>query len=312
MPTYSVYGSAMHSAIEFPELTRIADVPPRWRLSTVAESLPMRDPVALGDELIYGEVHARLFAHREGHRIVVDDTGEFDLEPEGHIIVAPKQGAWPDFVRAHILGRVLATSLFHAGHLPLHGSAVQTREGVIAFLAPKGFGKSSLALALVKGGASLVSDDLLSVEPGTPPLALPGIRSLRVREDTVEAVGVEAAATPTREGKVALNQNAGRMAPDRPLPLAAIFLIAPTLQPMLPNEPAVIRTPFAPVLAAAALVAHVKIGRMLGAAAAASMLERAAIISRMVPVHQLIVTRDLNRLPEAASQLLAWYGGPAR
>jgi hypothetical protein len=66
------------------------------------------------------------------------------------------------------------------------------------------------------------------------------------------------------------------------------------------------------VLAAAALVAHVKIGRMLGAAAAASMLERAAIISRMVPVHQLIVTRDLNRLPEAASQLLAWYGGPAR
>jgi len=311
MPTYSVYGSALHSAIEFPELTPIGDVPPRWRLSTAPELLPMRDPVALGDELIYGEVHARLYAHRDGHRIVVDDTGSFDLEAEGHIIAAPKQGAWPDFVRAHILGRVLATSLFHTGHLPLHGSAVQTREGVIAFLAPKGFGKSTLALALVKAGGSLVSDDLLSVEPGSPPLALPGIRSLRVHEDAVGAVGVDAAATPTREGKVALNQNAGKMAPDKPLPLAAIFLIAPTMQPLLAEEPAVHRTPFAPVLAAAALVAHVKIGRMLGSGAASPMLERAASISRMVPVHQLIVTRDLARLPEAASQLLAWYGGPA-
>jgi hypothetical protein len=311
MPTYSVYGSALHSTIEFPELTAIGDVPPHWRLSTVPELLPMRDPVALGDELIYGEVHARLYAHRDGHRIVVDDTGSFDLEAEGHIIVAPKNGAWPDFVRAHILGRVLATALFHRGYLPLHGSAVQTREGVIAFLAPKGFGKSSLALALVKAGGSLVSDDLLSIEPGTPPLALPGIRSLRVNEDAVGATGVDAPATPTREGKVALNQNAGRMAPDTPLPLAAIFLIAPTMQPLLPEEPAVHRTPFAPVLAAAALVAHVKIGRMLGSSAAGPMLERAASISRMVPVHQLIVTRDLARLPEAASQLLAWYGGPA-
>lgn len=311
MPTYSVYGSALHSAIEFPELTPMADVPPRWRLSTVAELLPMRDPVALGDELIYGEVHARLFAHRDGHRIVVDDTGAFDLEPEGHIIAAAKEGAWPDFVRAHLLGRVLATALFHDGYLPLHGSAVQTREGVIAFLAPKGFGKSSMALALVKAGGSLVSDDLLPIMPGTPPLALPGVRSLRVREDAAEAVGVDSLATSTREGKIALDQSAGRMAPDIPLPLAAIFILAPTTEPMPEDEDPIVRRPFAPVLAAAALVAHVKIGRMLGSGAASPMLERAASISHMVPVHQLIVTRDLARLPQAASQLLAWYGGPA-
>ena len=311
MPTYSVYGSALHSTMEFPELTPITDVPPKWRLATVPSLLPMRDPVALGDELIYGEVHARLFQHRDGHRIVVDDTGSFELEAEGYIIVAPKEGAWPDFVRAHLLGRVLATALFHAGYLPLHGSAVQTREGVVAFLAPKGFGKSSMALAMVQAGGSLVSDDLLPVQPGNPPMALPGIRSLRVHEDAVSAVGVTATSEATREGKVALHQNAGRMAPDTPLPLAAIFVLAPTMEPLLATEPPVLRTPFAPVLAAAALVAHVKIGRMLGSGAAAPMLERAASISRMVPVHQLIVTRDLARLPEAAAEVLSWYGGPA-
>lgn len=311
MPTYSVYGSAMHSAIEFLELPATADLPPRWRLSVVPALPEMHDPVLLGADLIYGDVYARLYQHGDGHRIVVDDTGSFDLEAGGHIVAAPIDGAWPDFVRAHILGRVLATVLFHDGYLPLHGSAVETREGVIAFLAPKGFGKSSIALALVKAGASLVSDDLLSVMPGTPPMALPGIRSLRVREDTFDAFAADATFTSTREGKVALNQTAGRMAPDTPLPLAAIFLLAPTTESLSEEDAPIIRRPFAPVLAAAALVAHVKIGRMLGPTAATPMLERAAAVSRMVPVHQLIITRDLARLPDAASQLLTWYGGPA-
>ncbi len=310
MPTYSVYGSCLESTLEFPELSPIASGTPRWRLSVVDHLFDMYEPVAIGDEVIYGECHARLFQHRDGYRIVVDDTGSFELENGGHIIAAPKSGAFPDFVRAHLLGRVLATALFHDGYLPMHGSAVQTREGVVAFLAPKGYGKSSMALAMVKAGASLVSDDLLPVLPGTPPLAWPGVRSLRVREDAVRAVGVDAAGEATREGKVALHQNAGPMAADAPLPLAAIFLLAP-ITDVGTAEP-VKRTPLAPVLATAALVAHVKIGRMLGSGAAATMMQRAATISSLVPVHQLIITRDLARLPEAAAQILAWYGGPAR
>jgi hypothetical protein len=309
MPTYSVYGSVMESALEFPELTPRPSATPRWRLSMVPELFPMLEPVAVGDELIYGECHARLFRHRDGHRIVVDDTGSFEIESGGHIIAAPKDGAFPDFVRAHLLGRVLATALFHEGMLPLHGSAVQTREGVVAFLAPKFYGKSSTALAMVKAGAPLVSDDLLPIEPSLPPRAWPGIRSLRVREDSVRALGVEATGDATREGKVALHGNVGAMAPDTPLPLAAIFLLAPTTEPL--GDDVARRTPLSPTLAAAALVAHVKIGRMIGPTAAATMLERAATVARLVPVHQLVIARDLARLPEAAAQVLTWYGGPA-
>ncbi len=309
MPTYSVYGHCLESTIELPELAPITGREPDWRFSTAPSLFPMRDPVTLGDELIYGEVHARLFSHRDGHRITVDDTGEFEIETGGHVIAAPKQGAWDDFVRAHMLGRVLATRLFTQGFLPLHGSAVATREGVVAFLAPKGFGKSSLALALTKEGAGLVSDDLLPIEPSEPPRAWPGVRSLRVNEDSIAAVGVDARSEDTREGKRALHRNAGAMAPDAPLPLAAIFLIAPSVE--APAGHVVARTPLAPVLAAAALVAHVKIGRMLGPSAAGPMLERAATISRLVPVHQLGIVRDLARLPEAAREILSWYGGPA-
>lgn len=310
MPTYSVYGSCLESTLEFPELSPIPSETPRWRLSMAPQLFDMYDPVAIGDELIYGECHARLYKHRDGHRIVVDDTGSFELETGGHIIAAPKDGAFPDFVRAHLLGRVLATALYHEGMLPMHGSAVQTREGVVAFLAPKGYGKSSMALAMVKAGAALVSDDLLPLECRTPPLAWPGIRSLRVREDAVRAVGVDAVGEATREGKVALHQNAGAMAPDAPLPLAAIFLLAPTTEEL--GAEAVKRTPLSPVLAAAALVAHVKIGRMIGPSAASQMMQRAATIASLVPVHQLLIARDLSRLPEAAAQVLTWYGGPAR
>lgn len=309
MPTYSVYGSVLESTLEFPELTPTPSAAPRWRLSVVPELFEMYEAVSVGEELIYGECHARLYKHRDGYRIVVDDTGAFDIETGGHIIASPKDGAFPDFVRAHLLGRVLATALFHEGMLPMHGSAVHTREGVVAFLAPKFYGKSSMALAMVKAGAALVSDDLLPVEARTPPLAWPGIHSLRVRDDSVRAVGVEATGETTREGKVALHRNAGAMAPDTPLPLAAIFLLAPTTEPL--GDDVVRRTPLSPVLAAAALVAHVKIGRMLGPTAAPLMLQRAATIASLVPVHQLVIARDLARLPEAAAQLLSWYGGPA-
>jgi hypothetical protein len=310
MPRYAVYGSVLESAIEIPELNPAPDGAARWRVEMARELPPMREPVLRGEELIYGDVHARLHRHADGLRISVDDTGAFDLHPEGDITLAPKPGAWDDFVRAHLLGRVLATALFEEGLLPLHGSAVETREGVIAFLAPKGFGKSTLALALAREGAPLLSDDTFPVQPTTPPLAWPGVHSVRVGQDAIAALALPDAGRATREGKRALHTIPGVRTCDAPRPLAGIFLLAPTDESH--RDAIAVRTPFSPTLAAAALIAHVKIGRMLGRDAAALMLERAARIVHLVPVHQLSLTRDLNRLSEAARTILSWYGGPPR
>lgn len=309
MPLYSVYGTRLDSEIEFPELPLATRGPARWKFR-VDESLPaMQDAVMRGAEVIYGDVQARLYSHRRGLRIVVDDTGEFDVAPNGNIVAATRPGAWDDFLRNHLLGRVLAIAMFEAGWLPLHAAAVETAEGIIAFLGPNGIGKSAMALALNLAGAPLVADDTLPLESGLPPRALPGLPTIRVREDVRDALAVHEAGLPTHEGKVALLPTAGRRTRSVPGALAGIYLLVPGAGD--PGAAAVARTPYSPALAAPAVLAHVRAGGLLGATAVGTMLQRISPIVNMVPVHQLSVTRDLSRLMYAARQILSWYVEPA-
>jgi hypothetical protein len=312
MPHYRVYGSLLDSDIEFPGLPAIT-VPEsgaaRWRMRRRDALQPMRDATALGSETLYQDVQARLFSHADGWRIVVDDTGAFDLTDDGEILAAPLPDAWDDFVRSHLLGRVLSASLYRDGWLSLHASAVSMREGVIGFLGPKGVGKSSLASALVAAGAPLVTDDTLPVQPGTPPMAWPGIHLLRLRPDAHAAVALDEPGTETREGKREIALRDDRLREEAPRPLAALFFLAPSNE--LDRSVVARRTPFSPALAAAALVGHVKGGQMLGSTAAAPLLARLAALVHLVPVNQLSLVRDLARLPEAVASILEWYGGAA-
>jgi len=305
---YSVYGDCLASTVHFPELAASTSPTARWSFGTTPHLAPMLHASELGADRIYGEVFARLYTHASGHRIVVDDTGSFDLSTDRtRVIWEERAESWPDFVRAHLVGRVLATALYFDGLLPLHASAVETRDGVIAFLAPKGFGKSTLALALTAAGARLVSDDTLPVEPGAAPQAWPGGHSLRVHDDGIAAAGVERPELETREGKRIVSALLPAQLMSHHAPLAAVYL----LDPVGPEAGTVTRTALPSMLAALGIVAHVKIGRMLGPAAAAPMLERAASIARTVPVHRLHAPRDLAQLPATAAAILEWHGLPA-
>ncbi|MBX7118690.1 MAG: hypothetical protein K1X31_06790 [Gemmatimonadaceae bacterium] len=308
MHHYTAYGAPLASTIALPELDERPAGPARWTVTEADAGLPpMSGARALGHDTLYGTVEARLCAHDGGHRIEVDDTGAFDLSPDRtRVTVARRPGAWEDFVRQHLAGRVLATALYLDGLLPLHASAVATADGVLAFLAPKGYGKSSLALALAQAGAWLVSDDTLPVDPQAA-TALPGLQGLRVHDDSVAAVGAGAGMLRSREGKQVLTALPDGALTGGARPLAALYVLVP----MAPETPALTRTPFPPALAAIGVVAHVKIGRMLGSWGAATMMARAAALVHRVPVQQLHVPRDLARLPAAAATLLAWHGRPA-
>jgi hypothetical protein len=324
---YGVYGAVLDSAMKFPEL-RVApdDAPTRWTFDTVPTLPAMRTPIALGDDHIYGAVHARFFQHAEGHRIQIDDTGTFDIAPDRRTLRWEERGdAWPDFVRSHLTGRVIATALYLDGLLPLHGSAVETAAGVIGFLAPKGYGKSTLALALTQAGGRLVTDDTLPIElptsVGTPgaldvaadaaPRAVaqawPGVHSVRLREDSMRAIGTVHPAVETNEGKQIITDIPGDRRTQQAAPLAALYL----LDPVHPQGAEATWAPLPSMLAAISVVAHVKIGKMLGAAAAPVMLERAAAITRHVPVRRLQMPRDLTRLEAVARTILSWHETPA-
>lgn len=303
---YAAYGRCLASDLPFPELEESADVAPHWEFSTAPELPAMEAPSEIGADLLYADVSARLFAHNTGHRIRVDDTGDFDISDGGRVIRwVAREPAWPDFVRAHLLGRVLATTMYLDGWLPLHASAVETRAGVIAFLAPKGYGKSTLALALAGAGAHLVTDDTLPIDPARSPIAWPGVHAIRAHAEAVEALGLALPDARTPEGKHVISTIPYARRTHRPRPLAAIYLI----DPVTPGNVAVARSEMPPLIAAIGVVAHVKIGRMLGAAAAAAMLERAARLAQGTPVYQLHTPRELSLLPEMASLILDWHGG---
>jgi hypothetical protein len=308
---YPVYGKVLRSETRFPELREIPRAPHRWDFRVV-DTLPDEPGLELlGDEPIYDDVCARFYRHASGFRIEVDDTGVFDISPCGsEIRWRPNPDPWWDFGRAHLLGRVLATTLHLDGVVTLHGSAVRMGDGVAAFLAPKCFGKSTLALRLIRAGGRFVTDDTLPVElvDGVP-LAWPGVGAVRLDEETAKAERVAGGAgVAGRDGKVFVAPE-GRAPPMRgPAPLSAVYLLRPVRDDAA--APAVVREPLPGPEAVIRLMAEMKIGEMLGPSGVALPLRVAAAVTSRTPVRTLSVVRNLDRMDEVVEQLVRWHGLP--
>ena len=309
---HTVFGDRIRSEIPLPELRTADPGPARWNFRVVDE-LP--EPAGLelqGEEPIYDDVVASFYAHPGGYRISVRDTGTFDLSVTGgEILWLPNPEPWWDFGRGHLLGRVLSTALHLNGLLALHASAVELGDGVVGFMAPSHFGKSTLSMELFGVGARFVTDDTLPVRPGSPPLAHPGVQSLRVRsgDPNVERLlGFQPQGEPGRDGKITLPPFPPDRALGRPAPLAALYLLSP--QPPEDADLTVRRIRLAPVPAAIFLVGQTKIGEMLGPSAAPGILEATSSLASAVPIYRLEIVRDLDRLPEVVEHLVGWHGLP--
>src|SRR3954468_18852709 len=170
MPRYGVFGFTIESTIAFPELEQVgASDNVDWRLRAAQEPCAGPTGTSLGIDCVYGDVHVRTYATETTLRIAFDDTGLFDVRPSHREIVwypgpLPTEAA----VRADVLGRVVALAAHADGYLTLHASAVSIAGRAVAVVGPKHAGKSTLALALVRNGARLITDDTLVVrlQPG--------------------------------------------------------------------------------------------------------------------------------------------------
>lgn len=309
MPRYRVFGQHLVSELLLPELRVSPADQARWtfHLGPPAEPPGLPEGQLLGQQVIYPGCLARLFARDDGWRIVVDDTGVFDLTQGGRVITWSRfPGSTEDFARAHLLGRVLATSMHFGGALVLHGSAVSYREGAVLFLAPKHTGKSTLALALTLAGARLMTDDTITVTLDGRPEVWPGVHSLRLLPDIVAHVG--ATQQHQREdGKFLVSDLPAERLEGETRPLAAVYLLAAAES--ITDGAALARRLVPQPLAAAAMVGQGKISEMLGPAEAPVMLRRAAQVASQVPVYRLAVLRDLPRLSEVTAQLAEWHAG---
>jgi hypothetical protein len=311
MRTYQVFGGALRSDIEFPELRTIESDAPSWTLRSTSHAPALASATSLGRAEIIPGFFVELLRHARGFRFVFDDTGTFDISENGRDI------AWtagPHFeeswVRADVTGRVMAVALHASGHLVLHGSAVTTGGGAIAFLAPKFHGKSTLALALARAGAKLLTDDVIPVSPRPPIQAVPGVHQVKLWQDSATHFGVDREKETPRPGsKHLLHDFDDNMLSNERAPLAAVYLLSPVMVKNGAIAPPVSRARMHSVPSALALVRHSIMGSMLSGFEAQLVIDRATTVAEDVPVYQLTVAAGMERIGDTVDQLLAWHGG---
>ena len=204
------------------------------------------------------------------------------------------------------MGRVLSTSLHAAGALALHASGASIDGRAVGFLAPKFFGKSTLAIAMTYAGASLITDDTLAIIPGAPPVCIPGVHSVRLRSQSAAHFPRTKDASPTDASR-------GRVVDELPeemlmrgrAPLAALYLLAPVAADEATDV--VARELMPPTRATLAVLPHARMGGLFRAAEAATNFDRVAAVVHSTPVYMLRVVRDLGRVGEVAERIVGWH-----
>lgn len=313
MPDYFAFGGCFRSELEFPDLSPSPHAAtPDWEIKVSASSSP---PDGTGQVLGEWQVEPgwvlRLFCVEDGWRLDYGASGSYSIRENGRRIVW-YQGSdrREEVARAVILGPVMALALHASGLLCLHGSAVAAGGRGLGFLGSKGYGKSTLAMALAAAGGRLLSDDLVAVIRAPPPRIVPGVHSIRIREDVTRIVGSEFPDARVQEGwKGTLTNLPSERLAWEPVPLAVLYLIRPTEQKVRDVE----REPLEARDAALALVRHTKLfPDLIGNQVMGTMLEWITELVAGIPVYHIDVPRTLERLPAVASRILSWHGDAAR
>ncbi len=310
MHAYSVFGGRLRSEIELPELRREDDDEAAdWTVRIATDAVdPRAAGELLGEEEILNGASLRLRRRADGgFRLDYSDSGVFDISSDGSAISwHPGAEARVEFARTDLMGRVLSTSLHAAGALALHASGAAIDGRAVGFLAPKFFGKSTLAIAMTYAGAALITDDTLAVIPGTPPLCIPGVHSVRLRSQSAAHFPRtrDALPTDTSRGRV-VDELPDEMLMRERTPLAALYLLSPVTTDEA--QQAVSRQLIPPTRATMAVLPHARMGGLFRSAEAATNFERVAAVVRSTPVYALNVVRDLDRVREVAEQIVSWH-----
>lgn len=314
MTDYSIFGGVLRTALEFPSLRVHGVAPPTWTLDVRPPEPMPADAEALGADQVEVAVHVRLHRSGSGWHLVYDDTGRFDIDRFGRAIVwRTPEAVATEAARLDILGRVLATAMHAAGDLCFHASAVAIGGEGIAFLGSKGLGKSTLAWAMVRAGARLITDDTLRVQLDPGPLAHPGVHELRLRADAATRLPPDPReARPVGDRLVVDALERDRLQSEA-VSIGAVYLLSPVSR--LPDSAAARVSELLAVPAALSLVRHAKIAPLLAGSEAVALLDRVVALTRRTPVRLLEVSRDFSRLDDVVAEVVAWHadgvGAPA-
>ena len=225
--SFQVPGLPADSGVESLPTTRLdladaAEIDEAWRPDS---------PELLLEERFDGPEPARTieFDEQLGYRLYARHFGLALIAADGKAVVCappgPTDWSWQRF----LVGRVLPWTALARGREVFHASAVRIGERAVAFAAPSGGGKTTLALKLALRGAGFVTDDVLAIErTAEGVLVHPGANIVAVRPVVRARIGSE---EWQRLGRVlghSVKTYVEVERESRPLPLDAIYFLSPS------------------------------------------------------------------------------------
>jgi hypothetical protein len=211
---------------------------------------------------------------------VVDEEGR-------NVWASTPEGATDEDTGTYLLGPILGFVLRLRGVVCLHASAVEGREGALAFVGPAGAGKSSIAAAFSQRGHRVLTDDVGALRRIAGKVhVLPAYPRIRLWPDAAKGLFGSSEAlpriTPTWDKRYLDLAESDRRFVAQPLPLAGIYLIE--------EDPAASRVRVAalePRRALMGLVAQMYSTRLLDRTMRAHEFEFLSGLVQQVPVSRL-------------------------
>jgi hypothetical protein len=285
MFSYSAYGLSIESELVLSELSsgreRAPDVIIRTgRIGSFDPNIDERTHRADENDIRFSYETAGRFRVRQGSEIVVDSAPNAD----------------DSFLRACLLGPVLAALLHQRGLLVLHGSAITKDGRAITFLGGKGWGKSTLAAYMNSRGHGFLTDDVVAVNADSSGVIqlMPGFPHLKLWPNSAAYLGMD----PDKMARLhpELDKRIHRLDDDfsmEPCRISSIYVLDigdyEEIRPIKPRE------------ALIELVRHTYLSRYLQPTGTASLhLQQCAKVASSVPLYYLRRPPSLFRLPKIA------------
>jgi len=221
--------------------------------------------------------NAAMISIRKGREIAVDPDLRVPNEVLRHLLIGP--------VFNHLLHQ--------RGYFVLHASTVEVDGSAVAFVGESGAGKTTTAMAFLRAGHRVLSDDVAAIEPdGDRPHVRSGYPSIKLDPAIVERFDVPVErpqrTSPTRERHF---YRLRHEQPDSPVPLERIYLLEDArIHGVVPVE--------SPERVLELVRNTYTIGLLEEASQAERNFDRATTLAESVPVRRLHRQRDLEKLSE--------------
>jgi hypothetical protein len=291
---YVAYGLTIRSDIPLPELPLAGGA--QGASDVVVRRGDLPPPPAFPD----GATRYRYVEPRTAEAYFAwQELGAFRVRGGCEILIDARAGIPDEQVRLPLLGILLGTLLHQRGLFTLHASAVAIGSGAVAFIGPKGAGKSTTAAALLRRGHGLVTDDVLALDVGPEKgvLAYPAFPQVKLWPASADELGYDAHSLPRLSSEVDKRfLRSVKFVRQATVPLTHIFL--------LHDGSNLVAERIRGNSAFATLMAESYAPRFLGSTASTSALfETCRRVANRVPIYRLQRPKDFSALPKAAHYL---------